>query len=408
MHLLPRGYPHSVSAWYLPFASWHALSATASSAAGVLAMQSMLYAVGVGSGSVALAGAVNWVLKDGIGQLGGMLFASRTATGFDSNPQRWRLISAVALDVACCLEVATAAVPALFLPLAAVANIGKNVAWLSASATRASMHQSASNTGALADVTAKSGSQSMAASTLGTGVGIILSPIVGTDPATIAPAFLLLSCVHIGALLQSMRHVALRSLNESRLEAALQTTAGTAPPHQCQVLAPEAVLNPSTQSWSSIMTLKVPTVTVNAPLPSLPVVLQGLVSSTWSASPASTSAGHAVHVSTSAPTSICVAHGHYTVLVDSGKGAWTWLAHDAPADASLTAYLHALLLLRCEATSLQQLQTYNNVLLEEGIRSVEQQLQGAGWNTAQPLLEPLQRQSLLQGLASAVRTAVNK
>ena len=69
---LPAGYPRSVAAGYRSYASWAAAGAVASSAGGVLSMHALLIAVGVGSGVAApLAAAANWVLKDGLGQLGG-------------------------------------------------------------------------------------------------------------------------------------------------------------------------------------------------------------------------------------------------------------------------------------------------------------------------------------------------
>lgn len=67
---------------------------------------------------------LNWILKDGLGQLGGVIFASMVGNRFDAEPRRWRFISAIALDAACLLEIATASVPQLFLPLAALANCG--------------------------------------------------------------------------------------------------------------------------------------------------------------------------------------------------------------------------------------------------------------------------------------------
>ena len=44
--------------------------------------------------------------------------------------------STVALQASTMLEVITPLVPALFLPLASISNVGKNVAWLAGSATR--------------------------------------------------------------------------------------------------------------------------------------------------------------------------------------------------------------------------------------------------------------------------------
>ena len=57
-----------------------------SAAGGVLSTQSMLsrsmcwliirFDIGMGAGSVPMAAALNWVLKDGLGQLGGMTFTA--------------------------------------------------------------------------------------------------------------------------------------------------------------------------------------------------------------------------------------------------------------------------------------------------------------------------------------------
>ena len=60
-----------------------------SSAGGVLSMQSLLYvcfsfilirffrtAAGIGAGSAPLAAGLNWVIKDGLGQFGGVVFAT--------------------------------------------------------------------------------------------------------------------------------------------------------------------------------------------------------------------------------------------------------------------------------------------------------------------------------------------
>ncbi len=86
-----------------------------------------------------------------------MLFAANVNTRFDSDPRRWRLLSSVALDASCLLELLAPAAPALFIPLAAYAsllccirkhsrklllhcsrcaNVGKNISWLAASASR--------------------------------------------------------------------------------------------------------------------------------------------------------------------------------------------------------------------------------------------------------------------------------
>lgn len=155
-HLLPQNFKTSVPPSYLPYCKAYAVGTIASSSAMVLSMQSLLYAIGLGAGAIPLSAAINWVLKDGLGQAGGVLFASFINNRFDADPKRWRVVAAVSMDVAMYLEALTPLAPFLFLPLATVANVGKNISWLAASATRAGIHLSFSTNGHnLADITAK-------------------------------------------------------------------------------------------------------------------------------------------------------------------------------------------------------------------------------------------------------------
>ena len=95
--LLPVKYPYSVANGYLGFVSFCFTASIAGSASMVLSTQTLLLAVGIvgqtSSGSAGLmAGALNWVMKDFIGQLGGIMFASKMGKtkAFDSDPKRWR------------------------------------------------------------------------------------------------------------------------------------------------------------------------------------------------------------------------------------------------------------------------------------------------------------------------------
>ena len=132
-----------------------------------------------------LAGAWNWVVKDGIGQLGGVLVASRLSQfskTLDADPKRWRMTAALSLDMAAGIEIVTPLAPSVWvLPLAVAANLLKNIGFLTASASRAALHQSLATAGNLADVTAKAGSQSMAAGTIGTFLGVGFSTSLATS-----------------------------------------------------------------------------------------------------------------------------------------------------------------------------------------------------------------------------------
>lgn len=221
--LLPSGYPTSVAPTYARYSAWASAATVFSSTAGVLATQSLLFALGVGAGvAVPASAAWQWVCKDGLGQLGGVLYAAVVGDRFDADPKRWRLAAALASDAAGALEVSMALAPGAvpFLPLAAVSNVGRNVSWLSASATRASLHQALAVRGNLADVTAKAGSQITAAATAGTALGVALSPFLSGAPGTALALYGALSAAHLCAVGMSLRAVALPTLSDVRLRLA--------------------------------------------------------------------------------------------------------------------------------------------------------------------------------------------
>jgi hypothetical protein len=73
---------------------------------------------------------MNWVIKDGLGQAGGIAFAAWLGRrkGMDGDPKKWRSVSALAMDAATLLEILSPLVPGHFLAVASVANVGKNIA----------------------------------------------------------------------------------------------------------------------------------------------------------------------------------------------------------------------------------------------------------------------------------------
>ena len=116
-YFLPMGYPSSVGSGYDKYIKLQAVALLFSTTGGVLSMQSMLYAIGVGSGSVPLAATLNWIIKDGLGQLGGVVFASVVSNRFDADPKRWRMVASGSMDASSFIELLTPVFPHLFLPL---------------------------------------------------------------------------------------------------------------------------------------------------------------------------------------------------------------------------------------------------------------------------------------------------
>ena len=224
VHLfLPYGYPYTTSAGYADYATFCFCSSVAGSAAMVLSTQALLHAaLGISlTNASALSAGINWVIKDGIGQLGGIIFASKIgqARGLDSNPKRWRMTSAICMDVSTFLEICTPLFPSYFLIIASVANVGKNIGFLSASASKAALHQSLQldSSNNLADITAKAGSQAIFASLVGTTCGIGLSTLIGSDFKSVAMGFVVLSAIHEVCTYQALKAVQLRSLSKHRM-----------------------------------------------------------------------------------------------------------------------------------------------------------------------------------------------
>ena len=81
---LPEGYPQSVSGDYLEYQIWDTAQAFASSVSGSLATAAVLGGLGVGDAAASpLAATITWILKDGAGMVGRIVFAAYTGSGLD-------------------------------------------------------------------------------------------------------------------------------------------------------------------------------------------------------------------------------------------------------------------------------------------------------------------------------------
>lgn len=157
---------------------------------------------------------------------------------FDTHPKKWRMTAALALDSAALMEIMSPFVATwLVLPVACTANVLKNIGFLTASASRAALHQSIALNNNLADVTVKAGSQSMAAGLVGTALGVALSTtVLDHDPFNFVLGFFVLSAVHQGCNFMSLRYVAIDHLNRPRLDLLLDEYIKSG-----QVMTPEQV-----------------------------------------------------------------------------------------------------------------------------------------------------------------------
>lgn len=217
--LVPEGYPESVAPSYTPYMQWRALKYFFGGAMSVFTTRSLLHAVGVsGQGAASTAVAVNWVIKDGAGRIGKMLFA-RHGKKFDCDMKQLRFRGDLLMELGAAVELATVAAPHLFLPLACAANVAKNIAAVTSTSTRASIYKAFARGENIGDVTAKGECISNVADLLGTGLGILISK---KNPSLTA-TFMVLSCGYLFSSYQEIKSVQLPTLNRARFKVAVQS-----------------------------------------------------------------------------------------------------------------------------------------------------------------------------------------
>ncbi|KAA3484173.1 protein root UVB sensitive 6 [Gossypium australe] len=154
-YVVPEGFPESVTPSYVPYMTWRALKHFFGGAMGVFTTQTLLSSVGISRNSATPgAVAINWILKDGAGRVGKMLF-SRQGNKFDYDLKQLRFAGDLLMELGAGVELATASVPHLFLPLACAANVLKNVAAVTSTSTRTPIYKAFAKGENIGDVTAK-------------------------------------------------------------------------------------------------------------------------------------------------------------------------------------------------------------------------------------------------------------
>lgn len=219
---LPQGYPESVSQDYLQYQLWDTVQAFSSTLSGTLATQASLRGVGVGSQEATVAAAtITWLLRDGTGMLGRILFAWLKGNKLDSEAKKWRLFADVLNDIAMFIEIAAPHFPPFFTLIVCIAGIFKSIVGVAGGATRAALtvHQARRNN--MADISAKDGSQETLVNLAGLLVSLALIPLVTDNPSLTFMLFFLFTVLHLFANYKAVRSVVMETLNEARLSIVL-------------------------------------------------------------------------------------------------------------------------------------------------------------------------------------------
>ncbi|KAI8980080.1 DUF647-domain-containing protein [Trametes punicea] len=175
---LPTNYPHSVHRSYLPFHVLQFAETTLATITSVLCNQALLTSVGVSAeGSILGAVAIQWIIKDGAGEVAKLFFIRHFSPYFDSHPKAFTLFGEVIGCLGSGLQIATLLIapsPGNFLICAAGGNIFKlvgNAIWFTTHIKFVRYFSEQGNTG---DVAAKDESQASIAQLTGYASGISL------------------------------------------------------------------------------------------------------------------------------------------------------------------------------------------------------------------------------------------
>lgn len=214
---LPAGYPDSVSEDYLTFQLWDTTQAMCSYLRGVLATQSVLQSVGVGDDKATpLAAALQWVLRDGSGMIGGLVFAYAVGPKFDLNVKRWRLFADVINDVGLTLDMVAPYFPTLVTEVLCLSSICKTMCGVAAGATRSSLMTHFAKRDNMADCSAKEGSQETAVRLFGLLFGMYFASAVNSSPQTVWIAFVVLTVIHVIANYKAVSGLWVPTVNNLR------------------------------------------------------------------------------------------------------------------------------------------------------------------------------------------------
>uniref|UniRef100_A0A915D9D7 RUS family member 1 n=1 Tax=Ditylenchus dipsaci TaxID=166011 RepID=A0A915D9D7_9BILA len=217
---LPQGYPYTVTSDYLAYQIWDTAQAFASSLTGALATAAVLKGVGVGSQSATvLAASITWLLKDGTGMMGRIVFAWAKGTRLDSECKKWRLIADGLNDIAFSIDLLAPHFSiALFAPCACLSSFFRSIVGVAGGATRTAIVRHQARRENLADVAAKDGSQETLVNVLSLLVSLVFLPIVDEKPVAVWTLFVLFTLAHLYCNYKAVKTLQLDTLNQARFQ----------------------------------------------------------------------------------------------------------------------------------------------------------------------------------------------
>ncbi|XP_059481742.1 RUS family member 1 isoform X2 [Neocloeon triangulifer] len=190
---------------------------------GTLTTRAIMQGVGVGDAAATpLAATITWIMRDGTGMVGRIVFASWKGPELDTNCKKWRLAADILNDMAMSLELCSPLFPESYFALVlCLATSMKAIVGVAGGATRAALTQHQARNGNMADVAAKDGSQETFVNLIASNIGIIILPLI-TSNELAWMLFSLLTSVHLFANYRAVCCLNIPILNAPRFNILFQ------------------------------------------------------------------------------------------------------------------------------------------------------------------------------------------
>ena len=169
--IYPRGKVHNN---YSKYVGWSCFSNIIISIESVLATHSMLSVIGQSSTELNIS--VNYIGKDIIGQLGGLYYMNKMGQKADIDSKKFINYSMCFQQCSIFMECITPLFPIYtFIPVAGIANIGKNIAFTGIGAVNAKIINKLAEDNNIGEIYAKITVLNTLGSTIGMGIGLIIA-----------------------------------------------------------------------------------------------------------------------------------------------------------------------------------------------------------------------------------------
>uniref|UniRef100_A0A0N4ZMN3 DUF647 domain-containing protein n=1 Tax=Parastrongyloides trichosuri TaxID=131310 RepID=A0A0N4ZMN3_PARTI len=222
---LPKGYPNSVTNDYIEYQIWDSLQAFASSINGALATQAVLKGVGVGNeNATALAATITWLIKDGSGMIGRILFTWKKSNDLDRYSKTWRLMADILNDVSFFIDIISVWISyyPLFFMLLCISSILKSIVGVAGGVTRTVVVQHQAINDNIGDVAAKDGSQETLLNLVSLISSVLLLPLVHENHVLIWICFIIFTTIHIFSNYKAVRSLKFNIFNQETYSIAVK------------------------------------------------------------------------------------------------------------------------------------------------------------------------------------------